>query len=147
MKQWIRERLREAECNSPGVPQQPHGRKRCRACREWKDISLYYSRASKVTGRKYFELDCNSCRKVRYIVRNYGITPEEYHRLISKSGGLCECCKESYRDKPAIDHDHTTGSIRGVLCTSCNTSLGFARESVSRLRAMIDYLIRHTAAK
>jgi len=52
---------------------------------------------------------------------------------------ICEC-KQSENRQFAIDHDHTTGHIRGLLCGRCNTMLGFARDNIHSLAAAIQYL-------
>jgi hypothetical protein len=55
----------------------------------------------------------------------YGITLSDFNRLLKKQGGKCAVCRgvEPKRNL-AVDHDHVTGKVRGLLCTSCNTTLG-----------------------
>lgn len=84
-----------------------------------------------------------------YCKRRYGITFEEATDLLASQGGCCAICKTELtldnRDKPAgdhsaIDHCHTTGRVRGILCMHCNQGLGKFRDSPENLQAAIDYL-------
>ena len=74
--------------------------------------------------------------------RNYGITLEEYNSRVVKQKGVCAICKKSTISKRrlAVDHCHTTGKVRGLLCSGCNTALGQVRDDTTTLRAMIAYL-------
>lgn len=89
--------------------------------------------------------------KSRYLQRAYGITLEQYNELFAAQGGVCAICrqkeinitKEGEPRMLAVDHDHKTGAIRGLLCTYCNTLIGLAGDSIDRLRAVIDYLRSH----
>ena len=71
----------------------------------------------------------------------YGITPEEYSRLLESQGGVCALCGgESLTRGLAVDHNHETGEVRGLLCGSCNTALGLLKEDVELLFKAIKYL-------
>jgi hypothetical protein len=62
----------------------------------------------------------------KHILRKYSLTPEEYHYIIDKQGGGCGICgveSEMVDRRLSIDHDHKTGAVRGVLCSSCNRAL------------------------
>lgn len=68
----------------------------------------------------------------------FGITAEEYNDWFLKAGHECELCGST--TKLALDHDHVTGKIRGVLCVNCNTSIGKLGDSVEGLRKALSYL-------
>lgn len=76
--------------------------------------------------------------------RKYGISLEEYEHRIDKD--RCDICsrpldpKGSKKVKPALDHCHETGSLRGVLCGNCNVGLGLFQDSVSVLEHAVRYL-------
>lgn len=67
--------------------------------------------------------------------RQYGITLEDYDALFEAQQGLCAICnrQDSTRRRLAVDHDHETGRIRGLLCYSCNTKLAFAEKYETRI--------------
>lgn len=70
--------------------------------------------------------------------RDYGITIEEYERLVVIQNGRCLiCCKAQ---KLGVDHDHRTGEIRGLLCRSCNQGIGIFEDSPTLLFNAIAYL-------
>lgn len=74
----------------------------------------------------------------------YGISPEEYERLFQSQGGRCAICRTDQPNGKGfhLDHDHATGAIRGILCSSCNNGLGRFRDDPAHLQAAIAYLAR-----
>lgn len=75
------------------------------------------------------------------LMRKYGITVDEYDRILSKQGGVCKICgKSSQGVSLAVDHDHQTGRIRGILCENCNRGLGMFKDSPMLLAEAIKYL-------
>jgi len=73
--------------------------------------------------------------------REYGLTHDEYLALLETQGGACAICGGSgQRRQLAVDHDHVTGAVRGLLCDRCNPMLGYARDNISVLEAAIEYL-------
>lgn len=74
-------------------------------------------------------------------LKKYGLTLEEYTRLLEQSQGLCAICEQPM-ERPVVDHDHSTGAFRGILCNSCNTALGGFRDNPQILRRAIAYLER-----
>lgn len=73
-------------------------------------------------------------------LKKYGITKDHYLELYEKQEGKCGICQVTGDYTMAVDHCHTTGSIRGLLCIKCNTSLGGFNDNVALLKAAIDYL-------
>lgn len=79
---------------------------------------------------------------------SYGITVEEFNRMLSSQNGKCALCKEvEVGAGPAkgqwnVDHDHATGAVRGILCSPCNIGIGLLKDSPTLLRAAIQYLER-----
>lgn len=91
-----------------------------------------FSRRSDGTRRK----DCRTCKQTRYLMKNYGITRAEYQRLYESQKGRCFICKRSSQpsgDALAVDHDHQTGKIRGLLCHSCNMKMSWFEKYSSRI--------------
>ncbi|MGQ0520299.1 MAG: endonuclease VII domain-containing protein [Actinomycetota bacterium] len=77
-----------------------------------------------------------------YLKRKYGITPEDYDQLLAEQDGVCAICGRPPRTDIAlhVDHDHTTGRIRGLLCFRCNNALGDFDDDHDRLAAALHYL-------
>lgn len=73
----------------------------------------------------------------------YGISLEEYEALLADQDGKCAICKtEQCETKKsfAVDHDHVTGVVRGLLCKNCNIGLGMFKDDTFRLKAALEYL-------
>jgi hypothetical protein len=85
----------------------------------------------------------------RHLVKKYGVTFARYAELLSEQGGCCVICRRPEPDNRMldVDHDHDTGVVRGLLCTSCNRVLGHAHDSEERLRAAADYLSSRKSRK
>lgn len=81
-------------------------------------------------------------RRLHLLTRRYGLTPEDYQRLLDSQGGACAICgrEQSANVALAVDHDHDTGVIRGLLCHRCNSGIGSLGDSVALLKLAIWYL-------
>lgn len=132
------------------------GTRICRKCNKRQDMSEFY------WGKKdRFRIRiCKTCagdrqreRKLanRDIYRHqgftrnlrvkYGITLEQYNNLLAQQKSLCAICsKVLTRQNTHVDHDHKTGSVRGLLCFECNTAIGKFHDSIDRMRRAIAYL-------
>ena len=82
------------------------------------------------------------------LARKYGLTLEEYEHLFKRQKGLCAICGT---DKPGgrftilhVDHCHTTGKVRGLLCNSCNRMVGQGRDDPRIFIAAARYLTEPT---
>jgi hypothetical protein len=73
--------------------------------------------------------------------RRYGITPEQYGEMVVSQRGRCAICQ--IQADLQIDHDHSTGAIRGLLCHKCNKVLGLMSDSSERLESALAYLERN----
>lgn len=71
----------------------------------------------------------------------YNLTEEEYDIALKESGGKCQICKQER--KLFIDHCHTTGRFRGLICSQCNSALGMMEDLPDRLQAAANYLQAH----
>jgi len=79
-------------------------------------------------------------RKYRFR-KEYGLTIAQRDALVRAQCGACAVCGTTAANL-VVDHDHDTGAVRGMLCSHCNTGLGFFRDSPAALRAAIDYLTK-----
>lgn len=83
--------------------------------------------------------------RVRELEGNHNIKEKHIRDLMDKQRGCCAICgdslvnPDSYRSF-SVDHNHETGNVRGLLCHSCNTSLGLLKENPSILFSMIKYI-------
>jgi len=77
-------------------------------------------------------------------VANYAMTLVHYHAMVEAQGGCCAICKKPASTKTplAVDHDHTTGEIRGLLCYGCNGGLGHLGDTEDGLLRALAYLQR-----
>lgn len=88
--------------------------------------------------------------KVRkaWLKQSYGLTLEQYDEMYEQQRGLCKICHQPERRKYkngavirlAVDHDHGTGVVRGLLCADCNKGLGQFKDNVDRLLEAAAYL-------
>lgn len=119
----------------------PEQREKAKAyCREWyrrnKERQQAYfrewHRANRQTVRE---------NKLRYF---YGMTLAEWESLHQKQAGRCAICLEVLKpgNATAVDHDHKTGQVRGLLCSLCNKGLGQFRDSPELLLMAVNYLDR-----
>lgn len=72
----------------------------------------------------------------------YGLSPGAYLSMLAHQQGRCAICN-CLMAEPHVDHDHTTGVTRGLLCTQCNSGLGFFKDNVRSLANAIVYLEEH----
>ena len=113
-------------------PRQPIGREgrhsRCKAC----ITSHRQTRASKDWHSNWHRL------------RKYGISSDDYEKMLSVQGGVCLVCGgvDGKGKALAVDHSHVSGKIRGLLCGSCNNGLGFFQDSPELCESAAEYLRR-----
>lgn len=148
------ERLKDRPCKScanslkaggAGDVAPKDGFKVCIDCGESKPSSEYYTNKGSLTSI------CKACSGKRsndyhknvYRFNKYGLTEADYQTLLQVQENKCVICQTELSD-PCIDHDHTTGVVRGVLCRQCNTLLGLAKDDTILLNNAINYLTLHT---
>lgn len=76
-----------------------------------------------------------------YLKKTYGITLEEYDEQLERQGGVCAICRGG-TSKPnfAVDHNHKTLAIRGLLCWRCNSGLAKFMDKKENVKRAYDYL-------
>lgn len=122
------------------------GVKRCSVCLEEKSLESFNRHRATVDGR---QVRCIECQSWMNIEKKYGVTRSEYMTVYARQNGLCATCSDAIsvpggggRRKlvARLDHCHETGSPRGLLCHSCNSSIGLAKENAETLGRMLDYV-------
>lgn len=82
------------------------------------------------------------------LLQAFGITLDQYETMLAAQGGVCAICEQAEteihpRSKKirnyAVDHDHITGDVRGLLCNACNRGLGLLGDTAERLRKAVAY--------
>lgn len=77
-------------------------------------------------------------------MRAFGLTADDYYKILEFQHGKCAICGSEIGDvmgnRLYVDHDHTTGAVRGLLCSDCNFGLGKFHDSVDLLHNAIQYL-------
>lgn len=77
------------------------------------------------------------------VVKIYGLSPGDYDRLYEIQGGKCYICQRATgaSKRLAVDHNHETNEVRGLLCKTCNHDvLGHLREDIEAFKRAIEYL-------
>lgn len=93
---------------------------------------------------------CSECARVKYLrlarsnkLRSkFKISDAEYEQRLSTQRGLCAICERPCKSgrRLAVDHDHATGRVRGLLCAMCNTGIGKLGDTADALRKALAYL-------
>lgn len=147
------------------------GKIECNKCVDWKPLSEFHKDKRRPYGAAMY---CKTCtnritrenHKSRYapgkprhkmysrkcknhqLKRDYGISLEDYEKILSSQGGKCDICKtELCYDKGPnlahLDHCHSSQAIRGILCVRCNKGLGYLQDSEDIIQGAIRYLEKH----
>lgn len=120
----------------------------CAKCKEEKSLDLFAWLDKAHTKKQYYCKKCQSAIRTARRKANrpleYGITWDDYNRMLEDQGNVCAICGTSdpghTREVWCIDHCHTTGKVRGLLCNTCNIGLGAFRDNTANLAKAIDYL-------
>lgn len=140
---------------SPTTKPGPGGRRyttfnsRCKPCRNTYNRDWY--EANREQRRRYHKdwITREPRRRMEGKLRErYGLTLKQYDAMVTRQGGLCAICRKPNGKKfpdgtpqfLVVDHDHTTGVVRGLLCDLCNHGVGCFRDSPDILNAAIAYL-------
>ena len=138
--------------------------KECIKCKRIKKLEEFYKNRNSTTSM------CKTCTKENNsdyrknpvikereqkrvkenIWKKYGIknmSYERYEEMLEQQNHSCKICEvheSKIKRKLAVDHNHTTGEIRGLLCDKCNNLLGKVKENISILESAIEYLQNET---
>lgn len=142
--------------NKPKKPVPVLQSKVCRTCKKEKSASDFYL---KTDGRLFG--NCKPCylaalaekkkgipqeqkaisRRIQ-LMKSYGITLEDYMDLDARQKSCCAICNMPEKEGKvlAVDHDHKTGAVRGLLCNNCNRALGHFKDSEVYLANALKYI-------
>lgn len=137
--------------------------KKCASCHEVKPTTEFPAKKNK--GKWGFYSYCTCCKRkkakqyyldntkrCKELARNrdlkkYGLTINQQKAMLEKQEGRCAICGKSIylfgnskNNTAHVDHDHSSGEVRGLLCQECNTGLGKFRDNTLFLSKAIEYL-------
>lgn len=115
----------------------------CKVCRSIKSEATRDKSRKKDYNRDYY----TSQSRRNQIMKKYGITLEQYEELLEKQDHKCAICdkhKDEFKINLAVDHNHITGEIRGLLCAYCNHRVIGRHRDGNLLRKMADYVDQGT---
>lgn len=87
--------------------------------------------------------------RLMQVKRVYGLSESEYRELEARANGVCGICKKPPEGDGRgmrqlhVDHNHTTGKVRALLCKKCNLAVGYLEENAGRARDLAIYLDTH----
>jgi hypothetical protein len=136
----------------------------CSTCKETKEASLFPLAKGKTRGYAWV---CKACKKSKredkkasmssgdWLLQNrkywlktqYGLTLDDYNNKVIEQDHKCAICFKDetkvFKGLLFVDHCHTTGKLRGLLCHHCNTALGKFEDSQNTLMNAVQYLEKH----
>jgi hypothetical protein len=116
----------------------------CSTCRKLKSQGEYTNHAGMRDG--LFN-ECNECKASRQRRNKYSLTKDRFEEM--RATGVCQMpgCGEplEWAKTARIDHCHTTGKVREVLCHRCNVMLGYVQKTPHLLQPMLNYIAKHKA--
>lgn len=131
-------------------------RKTCTLCGHRKPLDSFPRASGRKDGRRSRCRPCHAksvrdwqqtpkqraARLARARLKAYGVSEDEYLARLDQQSGTCAICREvcSTGKNLAVDHDHSTGAVRGLLCARCNTGIGNLRDRPDLLRQAVEYL-------
>jgi len=133
----------------------------CRSCGIDKQLSEFSKEKKKKDGLKIYCKPCERARfklwreanieeillkdRIKHYIRKYGLSKEKALELVQDRNGTCEICQDH---KPlVVDHHHETGAVRGMICSACNSMLGYSRENPDFLMSCIKYLEKYHGSR
>lgn len=114
----------------------------CKKCRNKRNKELL-----KTQPHYTYRVSIKGCRERR--LARYGLTVEDYEKLLKAQGGVCAICgRPPKKQRLAVDHDHLTKRVRGLLCAFCNGRiLGRLERSKTDPRKIVVYLEKYGSGR
>jgi hypothetical protein len=112
----------------------------CVMCHTQKPLDEFYKKDA--TGRT--DSRCKACRIIDQRFKTLGVTDDQYWSMYHTQAGRCGICTRRLYSKRykafCVDHDHTNGRIRGLLCHNCNRALGMFQDDPMTLQRAIEWV-------
>lgn len=140
--------------------------KHCPKCNKELPISKFYKAKRQKTGYQLWCMDCQRLNSRSHyknidlekrrrwsrtqLLRKYGLTIESYDALLKEQGGVCaiclqpetSCSSKGIVDSLRVDHCHSTGVVRGLLCSECNFGISKFDDSMGKMMSAVSYLLK-----
>lgn len=163
--------LRGHNRTAPRGPDVPDGMKWCGSCQSVKPAGEFFANKNQADGLQGHCKQCGREKQASWRANNrekhnrlcadarrkkrLGIEPSKYDALLEAQGGCCAICKglcitktgTGIQKSLAVDHDHETGAVRGLLCARCNTALGLLGDDPVRVAAALAYVASRKPSK
>lgn len=150
---WFKnpKQVKGTSCYSCGARKRPRfdwknaSEKKCSRCKQVKPLDEFYRHTS---GKPFpYCLICKgeafrSYQKEVGRFARYGLTKADYDRMCAEQDGRCAICKGQF-DTLCIDHCHSTGVVRKLLCMKCNSALGMLKDNLVAAKNLVAYLEQH----
>jgi hypothetical protein len=116
------------------------------------EYALTHKEAYRANARKWYEKNREGKYRDTRLRRTYGISLEEYNKMLKEQKGVCDICGREERaihnkskkvKHLTVDHCHNTGKVRGLLCSTCNTGIGNLQDNIETVEAALGYLTKH----
>lgn len=130
-------------CRGCGSPIKYKSGRGCVDCRIRKSSEKSKTPERKAQQAKLYEVK-KDYQRYYQLTKRFGLTREQYYQLLLSQDYRCKICnvehEEVSRGRLVVDHCHTTGKVRGLLCHSCNVGIGHLKESEELMLKAISYL-------
>lgn len=130
----------------------------CTKCKEIKPLEKFSKRNTKSGyyswcmpcnheyGKKYYQDNKNKERQKLYLKNRrlsaFGLDSESFDKILESQNGLCAICKVPSLKTLHVDHNHSSGKVRGLLCFKCNVAVGLLKDNIENTKSLLEYLIR-----
>lgn len=124
----------------------------CGHCKTPTDVNDFPKGRKTRNGQQRYAY-CKKChtaiQRVKRLQKLFSLSEEDYASILLTQGGVCFICRQLPKlgRHLAVDHDHTTGLIRGLLCSFCNRAIAVFRDDMERLERAVSYLKDSPATK
>lgn len=114
-------------------------KRKCISCDLHKDLEDFPKATTPSYSQQRYISKCKFCTNLY----THDITYSKYLEIATKQNHQCSLCERNLSDvKINIDHDHTTGQVRGILCKGCNISLGTIEKSLDSVKSQLEFIER-----
>mgnify|MGYP003386823311 CR=1 FL=1 len=138
-----------------------HSTKICKCCLAEKSLSAFSKHTLRVGGLRDWCRACNSqkannrkagrpthLKESVWASQGIHISYKEYEDTLCKQDYKCAVCKTTFNNwrgvnGPNVDHCHTKGGVRGIICRPCNIAIGLFKDSVITLKSAVTYLEKY----